>query len=68
MNHEISDTLDSYAVEEVMEKHSRKEADKSLTKNWPLMSSIIADCVFSLHNSAYTEVGLLLLFLFVPCG
>ncbi|XP_076927069.1 protein ZINC INDUCED FACILITATOR-LIKE 1-like [Bidens hawaiensis] len=28
----------------------------SLLKNWPLMSSIIVYCVFSLHDMAYTEV------------
>jgi hypothetical protein len=30
--------------------------DKSLYKNWPLMSSIIAYCVFTLHDTAYSEV------------
>lgn len=29
---------------------------KSLWKNWPLMSSIITYCVFSLHDTAYSEV------------
>ncbi|XP_078152259.1 protein ZINC INDUCED FACILITATOR-LIKE 1-like isoform X4 [Carex rostrata] len=29
---------------------------KSLLKNWPLMSSIIVYCIFSLHDMAYTEV------------
>ncbi|KAA8519302.1 hypothetical protein F0562_013558 [Nyssa sinensis] len=28
----------------------------SLIKNWPLMSSIIVYCVFSLHDMAYTEI------------
>lgn len=28
----------------------------SLFKNWPLMSSIIVYCAFSLHDMAYTEV------------
>ncbi|KAI7744045.1 hypothetical protein M8C21_020353 [Ambrosia artemisiifolia] len=28
----------------------------SLFKNWPLMSSIIVYCVFSLHDMAYTEI------------
>ncbi|XP_076920496.1 protein ZINC INDUCED FACILITATOR-LIKE 1-like, partial [Bidens hawaiensis] len=28
----------------------------SLLKNWPLMSSIIVYCVFSLHNMAYAEI------------
>ncbi|KAJ4730071.1 protein ZINC INDUCED FACILITATOR-LIKE 1-like [Melia azedarach] len=31
-------------------------AKKSLLKNWPLMSSIIVYCVFSLHDMAYTEI------------
>ena len=30
--------------------------EKSLYKNWPLMSSIIAYCVFTLHDTAYSEV------------
>lgn len=29
---------------------------KSLYKNWPLMSSILVYCVFSLHDMAYTEI------------
>ncbi|GAB4855225.1 Protein ZINC INDUCED FACILITATOR-LIKE 1 [Ancistrocladus abbreviatus] len=29
---------------------------KSLFKNWPLMSSIIVYCIFSLHDMAYTEI------------
>ncbi|PUZ43593.1 hypothetical protein GQ55_8G021400 [Panicum hallii var. hallii] len=29
---------------------------KSLLKNWPLMSSIITYCVFSLHDTAYVEI------------
>uniref|UniRef100_A0A453HQ79 Major facilitator superfamily (MFS) profile domain-containing protein n=1 Tax=Aegilops tauschii subsp. strangulata TaxID=200361 RepID=A0A453HQ79_AEGTS len=29
--------------------------EKSLYKNWPLMSSIIAYCVFTLHDTAYSE-------------
>ncbi|XP_057980961.1 protein ZINC INDUCED FACILITATOR-LIKE 1 [Malania oleifera] len=29
---------------------------QSLIKNWPLMSSIIVYCVFSLHDMAYTEI------------
>ncbi|WVZ85309.1 hypothetical protein U9M48_032254 [Paspalum notatum var. saurae] len=30
--------------------------DKSLYKNWPLMSSITAYCVFTLHDTAYSEI------------
>ncbi|CAN6483942.1 unnamed protein product [Victoria cruziana] len=29
---------------------------KSLVKNWPLMSSVIGYCIFSLHDIAYTEI------------
>ncbi|CAL4911044.1 unnamed protein product [Urochloa decumbens] len=29
---------------------------KSLYKNWPLMSSIIAYCIFTLHDTAYSEI------------
>lgn len=29
---------------------------ENLLMNWPLMSSIIVYCVFSLHDMAYTEV------------
>lgn len=37
---------------EVVEQNS----NKSLFKNWPLMSSIIAYCVFALHDMAYSEI------------
>uniref|UniRef100_A0A7N0UCC3 Major facilitator superfamily (MFS) profile domain-containing protein n=1 Tax=Kalanchoe fedtschenkoi TaxID=63787 RepID=A0A7N0UCC3_KALFE len=33
-----------------------KSASKSLLTNWPLISSIIVYCVFSLHDMAYTEI------------
>ncbi|XP_030548317.1 protein ZINC INDUCED FACILITATOR-LIKE 1-like isoform X1 [Rhodamnia argentea] len=33
-----------------------KASKKSLLRNWPLMSSIIVYCVFSLHDMAYTEI------------
>jgi hypothetical protein len=39
-------------------------AKESLLKNWPLMSSIIVYCVFSLHDMAYTEVSLILFLFF----
>ncbi|RZC09974.1 Protein ZINC INDUCED FACILITATOR-LIKE 1 isoform B [Glycine soja] len=32
------------------------QKDKSIFQNWPLMSSIIVYCVFSLHDVAYQEV------------
>ncbi|KAJ6864174.1 protein ZINC INDUCED FACILITATOR-LIKE 1 isoform X1 [Populus alba x Populus x berolinensis] len=31
-------------------------SQKSLLKNWPLISSIIAYCVFQLHDMAYAEI------------
>ncbi|KAF7105217.1 hypothetical protein CFC21_106049, partial [Triticum aestivum] len=31
-------------------------SEKSLYRNWPLMSSIIAYCVFTLHDTAYSEI------------
>uniref|UniRef100_A0A8I7B7Q3 Major facilitator superfamily (MFS) profile domain-containing protein n=1 Tax=Hordeum vulgare subsp. vulgare TaxID=112509 RepID=A0A8I7B7Q3_HORVV len=34
----------------------RHPEKKSLYKNWPLMSSIIAYCVFTLHDTAYSEI------------
>lgn len=37
---------------------SEPTSNESLFKNWPLMSSIIVYCVFSLHDMAYTEVCL----------
>lgn len=35
----------------------KKDSTGSLFKNWPLMSSILVYCVFSLHDMAYTEVS-----------
>ncbi|CAN1804380.1 Protein ZINC INDUCED FACILITATOR-LIKE 1 [Linum perenne] len=34
----------------------KKPAGKSLLRNWPLMSSILVYCIFSLHDMAYTEI------------
>lgn len=45
-------------------KGNKKTSKKSLLKNWPLMSSIIVYCVFSLHDMAYTEVWIYSPFLF----
>ncbi|PUZ63371.1 hypothetical protein GQ55_3G062300 [Panicum hallii var. hallii] len=51
IDHEIEMSSDSRnpQTEEV-------HGDKSLYKNWPLMSSIIAYCVFTLHDTAYSEI------------
>uniref|UniRef100_A0A0E0MC59 Major facilitator superfamily (MFS) profile domain-containing protein n=1 Tax=Oryza punctata TaxID=4537 RepID=A0A0E0MC59_ORYPU len=35
---------------------SAESHKKSLFRNWPLMSSIITYCVFSLHDTAYSEI------------
>ncbi|CAL5339744.1 unnamed protein product [Camellia sinensis] len=35
---------------------TKSTSKTSLFKNWPLMSSIIVYCVFSLHDMAYTEI------------
>jgi hypothetical protein len=43
-------------VEGSITQESTKPPKKSLLKNWPLMSSIITYCVFSLHYTAYVEV------------
>nr|CBX25335.1 hypothetical_protein [Oryza brachyantha] len=42
------ETAESSATQESVESHK-----KSLFKNWPLMSSILTYCVFSLHDTAY---------------
>lgn len=43
-------------VEGSITQESTEPPKKSLLKNWPLMSSIITYCVFSLHDTAYSEV------------
>jgi hypothetical protein len=46
----------------------RREAphpEKSLYKNRPLMSSIAAYCVFTLHDTAYSEVTITFLYVFL---
>ncbi|XP_044462503.1 protein ZINC INDUCED FACILITATOR-LIKE 1-like, partial [Mangifera indica] len=57
------DALESAASREsnsdFNEQNERSKASnsrKSLMKNWPLMSSIIVYCIFSLHDMAYTEI------------
>lgn len=46
------------STKEITEEDEERESTskQSLLKNWPLMSSIIVYCVFSLHDMAYTEV------------
>nr|XP_034604953.1 protein ZINC INDUCED FACILITATOR-LIKE 1-like [Setaria viridis] len=43
-------------VESSTNQESTELPKKSLLKNWPLMSSIITYCVFSLHDTAYAEI------------
>ncbi|XVF82746.1 hypothetical protein PTKIN_Ptkin16aG0074300 [Pterospermum kingtungense] len=45
-------------TKEIIEEDEERESTskQSLLKNWPLMSSIIVYCVFSLHDMAYTEI------------
>ncbi|GKE19881.1 hypothetical protein Tco_1431393, partial [Tanacetum coccineum] len=53
------DELESTSCIPVVEENTDKEKDSnliSLFKNWPLMSSIIVYCVFSLHDMAYSEI------------
>ncbi|CAN1780320.1 Protein ZINC INDUCED FACILITATOR-LIKE 1 [Linum perenne] len=38
------------------EEPKKPTSGKSLLRNWPLMSSIITYCIFSLHDMAYTEI------------
>nr|ABG21871.1 major facilitator superfamily antiporter, putative, expressed [Oryza sativa Japonica Group] len=45
------ETAEASTTQESAESHQ-----KSLFRNWPLMSSIVTYCVFSLHDTAYSEV------------
>ncbi|KAJ8534368.1 hypothetical protein K7X08_007692 [Anisodus acutangulus] len=37
-------------------EHKAPSSQKSLMKNWPLVSSIIVYCIFQLHDIAYLEI------------
>ncbi|ESW20760.1 hypothetical protein PHAVU_005G012400 [Phaseolus vulgaris] len=61
--HNHSDSIESSNNVEALEiescgkdKDKMMQKDKSIFQNWPLMSSIIVYCVFSLHDVAYQEV------------
>ncbi|GKU91563.1 hypothetical protein SLEP1_g5423 [Rubroshorea leprosula] len=45
-------------TKEITEEDEVREpaSNENLLKNWPLMSSIIVYCIFSLHDMAYTEI------------
>ncbi|XP_054815019.1 protein ZINC INDUCED FACILITATOR 1-like isoform X2 [Prosopis cineraria] len=53
-NHNVSDESHEDTENEITGKTAQK--DENLLLNWPLMSSIIVYCFFSLHDMAYTEV------------
>ncbi|KAF7824803.1 protein ZINC INDUCED FACILITATOR-LIKE 1-like [Senna tora] len=53
INHEFTEDVETLE-NGVTEKRVQK--DENLFLNWPLMSSIIVYCVFSLHDVAYQEV------------
>ncbi|XP_054816244.1 protein ZINC INDUCED FACILITATOR-LIKE 1-like isoform X2 [Prosopis cineraria] len=56
-NHKVSNDYNKHAEaleNDITEKPFQK--DGNLFLNWPLMSSIIIYCVFSLHDIAYSEV------------
>ncbi|PWA68245.1 major facilitator superfamily domain protein (mitochondrion) [Artemisia annua] len=47
----------SYVTDAEEKRYDEKDSILiSLLKNWPLMSSIIVYCVFSLHDMAYSEI------------
>ncbi|XP_042489562.1 probable peptide/nitrate transporter At3g43790 isoform X2 [Macadamia integrifolia] len=48
-------TDEKEAIKETEDKGS-SSIDENLLKNWPLMSTIIVYCVFSLHEMAYSEI------------
>lgn len=49
-------TDDAEALENGSNKEKTVRKNENLFMNWPLMSSIIVYCVFSLHDIAYQEV------------
>jgi len=50
-------TNDAEALENGSNKEKTVQKNENLFMNWPLMSSIIAYSVFSLHDIAYHEVN-----------
>ncbi|XP_042060915.1 protein ZINC INDUCED FACILITATOR-LIKE 1-like isoform X2 [Salvia splendens] len=48
------ESIESYKVE--VSELKRTVSQKSLLRNWPLMSAIIVYCVFQLHDMAYSEI------------
>ncbi|KAK1292574.1 Protein ZINC INDUCED FACILITATOR-LIKE 1 [Acorus calamus] len=59
MHHEdkgINSNTDMELPYDNSEETSEKVSKENLLRNWPLMSSIIVYCVFSLHDMAYSEI------------
>ncbi|KAK9070162.1 hypothetical protein SSX86_010562 [Deinandra increscens subsp. villosa] len=56
--HKDNELESALCVPDAEEKTDEKKDSSfiSLLKNWPLMSSIIVYCIFSLHDMAYTEI------------
>ncbi|XP_062092077.1 protein ZINC INDUCED FACILITATOR 1-like [Humulus lupulus] len=58
-NNSNSESIESLETPLLLDGNSgngKKSSKKSLLKNWPLMSAIIAYCVFCLHDMAYSEI------------
>ncbi|CAN1298527.1 Protein ZINC INDUCED FACILITATOR-LIKE 1 [Linum perenne] len=51
-----SDALETAPESSGGSKTKKPDSEKSLLRNWPLISSIIVYCIFSLHDMAYTEI------------
>ncbi|KAI3776812.1 hypothetical protein L1987_46602 [Smallanthus sonchifolius] len=56
--HKNNELESAFYVPDAKDKTDEKKDSSliSLLKNWPLMSSIIVYCIFSLHDMAYTEI------------
>ncbi|CAN8302782.1 unnamed protein product [Cochlearia groenlandica] len=53
----IPETLHNHKVDNYYDDESFDRKEKSsLLKNWPLLSSIIVYCIFTLHDMAYSEI------------
>ncbi|PIA48397.1 hypothetical protein AQUCO_01400776v1 [Aquilegia coerulea] len=57
-NHGDNDEDNSYEALEASQgnRKGHSASKKSLLKNWPLMSSVIVYCIFSLNDMAYSEI------------
>jgi hypothetical protein len=57
MELQVADNVESVDGMEVQVADNVEAKPKSLLKNWQLMSSIIVYCIFSLYDTAYSEVN-----------